>query len=615
MIRNKFDTDEQVEEKLRVSVVLRIFHWIKEYKFQMILSCFIMLVASAISLISPLLIKMAIDDVITPKDDNIKLFFTNLFHIDVTLFAIKPAFIELGIISLFLLIGTIVVLILSKIKLKIMTKVSQEIIVNIRKDVFTKLQSLPFSYFDSRPHGKILVRVVNYVNSLSDLLSNGIIQLISDLFNIVVILCFMFAIDTKLTLVCMAVLPFLFITLFALKKKQHEAWQQVSYKQANLNAYLSESLNGMKVTQSFSRQKKNQSLFNDLCDKWKTTWITAVNINNIIWPVIDNLSTIGVSLVYLAGISWLGQAITVGTLVAFSGYIWRFWNPIQNIGNFYNSMVTTGAYMERIFELLDEKEEISDKEGAKELPPIRGHVAFDNINFSYEKGNPVLKNVNFVIEPGMTVAIVGPTGAGKTTIVNLLSRFYNPDDGKILIDGIDIQDLKIKSIRKQVGVMLQDSFLFTGSIMDNIRYGNLNASDEDCINAAKTVQAHEFIENFPDGYNTLLSSNGDGLSQGQKQLISFARVLLSNPRILILDEATSSVDTQTEKALQKGLNLLLKGRTSFIIAHRLSTIRNADIIFYVDHGEIKERGNHNQLMDLKQEYYTMISKANITKNN
>ena len=307
----------------------------------------------------------------------------------------------------------------------------------------------------------------------------------------------------------------------------------------------------------------------------------------------------------------MGTTVSIGTLVAFAGYIWRFWNPIQNLGNFYNSMVTTGAYIERIFELLDEPEDITDKPGAKDLPPIRGHVTFDKVNFSYEPGNPILKNVDFVITPGMRVAIVGPTGAGKTTIVNLLSRFYNPDEGKIMIDGLDINDLTIKSIRQQVGVMLQDSFLFTGSIIDNIRYGRLDATDEECMNAAKAVQAHEFISAFPDGYNTQLSANGGGLSAGQKQLISFARVLLSDPRILILDEATSSVDTQTEKALQKGLDELLKHRTSFIIAHRLSTIRNADIIFYVNHGVIEERGNHDELMALKGEYYKMIERTNI----
>ena len=313
----------------------------------------------------------------------------------------------------------------------------------------------------------------------------------------------------------------------------------------------------------------------------------------------------------MAGIALLGDGmggtVTVGTLVAFTGYIWRFWMPIQNLGNFYNSMVTTGAYVERIFELLDEPEDITDREGAVELPPIRGHVSFDHVNFSYEPGNPILKDVNFTITPGTSVAIVGPTGAGKTTIVNLLTRFYNPDDGKILIDGLDIQSLQIKSIRKQVGVMLQDSFLFSGTIMENIRYGRLDATDEECIAAAKTVQAHDFIAAFPDGYNTKVTANGGGLSQGQKQLISFARVLLSDPRILILDEATSSVDTQTEKALQKGLDELLKGRTSFIIAHRLSTIRNSDIIFFVDHGEIVERGNHQELMALNGNYAGLVN--------
>lgn len=585
MARNKFDADEEIEQKFNPHIVMRLMKWIKPFRGWMALSCLLMLISSAISLTSPYLTRMAIDEAIPAK--NIKM---------------------LVIISTVLLVSTFIVRILLAQKLKIMTRVAQKIIVNIRRDVFTKLQALPFTYFDSRPHGKILIRVVNYVNSLSDLLSNGIIQLISDLFTLIVIIIFMLVIDPRLTLVCMAVLPVLFIILFSMKKKQHEAWKQESYKRSNLTAYLSESLNGMKVTQSFAREDVNQGIFNELCQKCKKVWIRAVNINNIIWPSIDILSTCGVVLVYVAGIKWLGAGVTIGTLVAFAGYIWRFWQPIQNIGNFYNSMVTTGAYVERIFELLDESEDITDKPGAKDLPPIRGHVQFDHVNFSYEPGNPILKDVNFTITPGMTVAIVGPTGAGKTTIVNLLSRFYNPDDGKILIDGLDMQDLTIRSIRAQVGVMLQDSFLFSCTIMENIRYGRLDATDEECMKAAKTVQAHEFISAFPDGYNTMLTANGGGLSQGQKQLISFARVLLSDPRILILDEATSSVDTHTEKALQQGLSELLKGRTSFIIAHRLSTIRNADVIFYVDHGEIAERGNHSELMEKNGLYADMVSR-------
>lgn len=600
-MRNKFDEDEQIEQKLNLKIIPRLVTWIKPYKWWMVLACFIMLFASAISLVSPYLIRMAIDQAIPAAQ---------------ALPETASVWDKYGLlikISVFLLATTLVVRILLAAKLKLMTRVAQKIIVNIRKDVFTKLQALPFTYFDTRPHGKILIRVVNYVNSLSDLLSNGIIQLISDLFTLVVIVCFMVAIDPRLTLVAMAVLPVLLFVLISMKKKQHEAWKQESYKRSNLTAYLSESVNGIKVTQSFARESVNQGIFNSLCDLCKKVWIRAVNINNIIWPVVDNLSTLGVSLVYMAGISWLGNGITgtvtVGTLVAFAGYIWRFWMPVQNLGNFYNSMVTTGAYVERIFELLDEPEDICDKPGAKDLPPIRGHVHFDHVNFSYEEGNPILKDVDFNITPGTSVAIVGPTGAGKTTIVNLLSRFYNPNEGKILIDGIDLQDLKIKSIRKQVGVMLQDSFLFSGPIIENIRYGRLDATDEECIEAAKTVHAHEFITSFPDGYNTVLSANGGGLSQGQKQLISFARVLLSDPRILILDEATSSVDTQTEKHVQAGLSKLLKGRTSFIIAHRLSTIRNSDIIFVVNHGEIVERGNHKELMNLGGEYYKLCSKV------
>ena len=373
MARNKFDTDEEIEQKFNPHIIMRLAKWIKPYTGWMILSCVIMLVSSAISLCSSYLTRMAIDKAI--PNANYRM---------------------LVIISGALLFSTLIVRILLAQKLKIMTRVAQKIIVNIRHDVFTKLQSLPFSYFDSRPHGKILIRVVNYVNSLSDLLSNGIIQLISDLFTLIVIIGFMIAIDVKLTLVCMAVLPVLFIILFSMKKKQHEAWKQESYKRSNLTAYLSESLNGMKVTQSFAREEVNQGIFDELCRKCKTVWIHAVNINNIIWPSVDILSTLGVTLVYLAGINWLGETVTIGTLVAFAGYIWRFWQPIQNLGNFYNSMVTTGAYIERIFELLDEEDDITDKPGARELPPIRGHVQFDHVDFSYEPGNPILKNVDFI---------------------------------------------------------------------------------------------------------------------------------------------------------------------------------------------------------------------------
>ncbi len=588
MARNKFDTDEELDPEFNPHIIKRLLKYLIPYKKRMLTAGLFMIIASFTSLLGPFLTKTAIDIAIPNKDIRL-----------------------LVLLSSLILLGLFVVWLFLTLRFKIMSKLAQDIIVTIRTDVFSKIQALPFTYFDTRPHGKILIRVVNYVNSLSDLLSNGIIQLITDLFNIVVIVGFMLFINPKLTLVTLATVPVLFITVIIMKKKQHAAWQLVSHKQANLNAYLSESLNGMKITQSFAREKENKKIFSNLCGEWKNAWMPAVIRNFLIWPIIDNLSTIGVSLVYFAGIMWFADPVSVGTLVAFAGYIWRFWFPIQNIGNFYNNMVTTGAYMERIFELLDEPVEVSDIPGAVELPPIRGHVEFSNVNFSYEKGIPILKDVNYVITPGTTVAIVGPTGAGKTTIVNLLSRFYNPDSGQVLIDGIDLKSVQIRSVRKQVGVMLQDSFLFSGTIMDNIRYGKLDAADEEVIAAAKAVQAHEFISAYPDGYNTQVNERGSGLSAGQRQLISFARVLLADPRILILDEATSSVDTETERAIQSGLTQLLKGRTSFIIAHRLSTIRNADIIFFIQGGKIMESGTHEELTKLGGHYSKLYKNTDL----
>lgn len=572
MARNKFDIDEEIDSGINAHYVMRLLRYLVPYKKELGQAVALMLASSVAALSSPFIIKIAIDRYM--PTGNVR---------------------GLVMLAAILVAALATVFVCQRFRIRIMAAVAQRVIVTIRSDVFAKLQALNFTYFDSRPHGKILIRVVNYVNSLSDLLSNGIIQLVSDLFSIALIVFFMFVIDVRLTLVCMAGLPILFVAIFSMKRRQHRAWRQVSRKQANLNAYLSESLNGMKITQSFAREGENRAIFSRLGKDWKDAWMPAVRANFAIWPVIDTLSTTGVSLVYLAGVLWFSETVTVGTLVAFAGYIWRFWTPIQNIGNFYNAMVTTGAYMERIFETIDEPVAVEDVPGAINLPPIRGHVSFESVNFSYDAGHPILKDVSFTITPGMSVAIVGPTGAGKTTIVNLLSRFYNPDSGRVTIDGIDLRAVTIRSVREQVGVMLQDSFLFSGTIRDNIRYGKLNATDEEVERAAKAVHAHEFIMNYEKGYDTVVNERGTSLSMGERQLVSFARVLLADPRILILDEATSSVDTETERAIQSGLAALLRRRTSFIIAHRLSTIRNADVIFYIDRGKIVESGTHDEL--------------------
>lgn len=584
MARNKYDVDEDLSREFDAASVLRMLRYLGPHKRRVALAVVLMIVAALVSLLGPYAIKNAIDDYIPRGDLR-----------------------ALALLSAVLVIANLIAAICLWIRIKVMNDIGQGVVHSIRTDIFKRLQELPFTYFDSRPHGKILIRVVNYVNSLSDLLSNGIINLITDLFSLAFIIVFMFVIDVRLTLVCLAGLPLLAVAVLALKKRQRLSWQDLSRKQSNLNAYLHEALSGVKVTQSLARAAENERIFARLGDEWRSSWLRAVGTMFLVWPTIEIISVLGVCLVYFSGISWLAEGMTVGVLVAFVGYVWRFWAPISTIGNFYTSLVQAAAYLERIFETIDEPVTIKDAPGAVPLPPIRGHVEFRDVKFSYESGRLIIDTLSFAVEPGARIAIVGPTGAGKTTIVNLLSRFYTPDSGVILIDGLDIQGITLASLRTQVGVMLQDTVLFSGTILDNIRYGRLDASDEEVVAAAKAVHAHDFIVGLRDGYNTAVNERGVRLSMGQRQLISFARVLLSNPAILILDEATSSVDTETERAIQKGLDTLLRGRTSFVIAHRLSTIRDADRIFFIDKGRIVESGTHDELCSLGGEYYKLYA--------
>ena len=586
MARNKYDVDEVVEQKFDIKQLKRLVDYIRPYKGKMLFVLVLMLSSSGLGMFLPKFLQIEMDKYIPDKDIKSIVMLTALA----------------GVIVLYSVIST-------RIKIDVTTKVGQDIIHTIREDIFKHLQELPFSYYDERPHGKIQVRVVNYVNNLSDLLSNGIINTITDLCNLIFILIFMFAMSPKLTLICLCGLPVLVIYVVFLKRRQSHAWQVQSNKQSNLNAYIAESINGIRVTQAFVREEKNMDIFNDLSMSYRNAWLKAVYYNFAMGPMVDLISTITTSFIYVVGVSCIingGQSgVTVGVLIAFTAYISRFWAPINTIASFYNSLLTAISYLERIFETIDEPVEVKDAPDATDMPPIKGDVSFEHVRFSYEDGVPILKDVSFDVKQGQTIAIVGPTGAGKTTIVNLLSRFYNVDSGKVLIDGIDISKVKIHSLRTQMGVMMQDSFIFSGTIMDNIRYGNKTATDEEVIKAAKTVCAHDFIMEMEDGYNTQVNERGSRLSVGQRQLISFARALLADPAILILDEATSSIDTETEIVLQEGLNNLLKGRTSFIIAHRLSTIKNADTIMYIDKGGIVEAGSHDELLENKGAYYEL----------
>ena len=585
MARNKYDVDEVLEDKFDVNQLKRLLAYLIPYRKRFVSVGFMMLSASAFTMLIPQFFQKVMDVCIPNKDMKGIAFYSFL-----TLLA--------AFYSAFSL----------RYKIKYTNQIGQQIIHDMRYDIFEHLQELPFSYYDDRPHGKIQVRVVNYVNSISDLLSNGILNTITDLCNLVFIIVFMLILNVRLTLVCLCGLPILAIVIVVIKKKQRTAWQVQSNKQSNLNAYIAESINGIRVTQSFVREDVNSGIFNNLSGSYRKSWMRAVMFNFTMGPSIDIISIITTAAIYVLGVNWMinGETgITVGVLVAFTAYIGRFWAPINTLAGFYNSLLTAISYLERIFETIDEPVVVKDREDAVEMPPIHGDVAFDHVTFSYEPGVPILKDVSFHANQGQSFAVVGPTGAGKTTLVNLLSRFYNVDSGRILIDGADIAGVTIRSLRKQMGVMMQDSFIFSGTIMDNIRYGNFSATDEEVIRAAKTVCAHDFIMEMENGYQTQVNERGSRLSAGQRQLISFARALLADPKILILDEATSSIDTETEIILQKGLNELLKGRTSFIIAHRLSTIKNSSCIMYVDKGTILEKGTHDELMAQKGEYYKL----------
>ena len=591
MARNKFDVDERLETPFQWKHLKRAGAYIGRHKFQMIAALVLSALASVASLFIPKLTQWVLDDAVPNKD---------------TAMIGRMAAMFVGIILISIVFTTI--------RSRIMAYVSQEIIYDIRRDLFAHLQQLPFSYYDSRPAGKILVRVINYVNSVSDILSNGIINMILEIINLIFIVIFMFSTDVKLALIILAGLPFFVFIVLMLKPRQRRAWQEQSNKNSNYNAYLAESIDGVRVSQLFDRQEVNISIMRKLAEACRRAWIKAIYISNAVWLSSESLTQIVLTFLYIAGVYWIGggSMVSFGVILAMSQYVGRFWQPITNLANIYNSFINNIAYLERIFETMDEPVVVGDAPNAETLPDISGEVEFRDVTFAYEPGIDILEHVNLHVRAGESIALVGPTGAGKSTVVNLLCRFYNLNSGSILLtdrDGgaHDISQVTLHSLRSQLGIMLQDSFLFTGTLKENIRYGRLDATDEEIVEAARRVRADDFIRDLKDGYDTPVKERGGNLSQGQKQLVAFARTLLSDPAILILDEATSSIDTQTEKLLQEGIQEMLKGRTSFIIAHRLSTIKNCDRILYIGNKGVMESGSHDELMAKKGLYYQLYT--------
>ena len=582
--RNTFREDEELEEQINLHDILRIGVYLKPYKARVVRILAVVVMMSCISVVVPYLTKVMIDSAIPAKNLTLLGELTALLAVLIVVF-------ELGL----------------RYRTVEITRVGQLMLKDMRRDIFTHIQTLPFSYFDSRPHGKILIRVVNYVNTLSDTLSSGLINVISDVFTFLITLVVMFVIDWRLALFSLALFPFLIAWVLVLQHFQRRAYQVLSNKQSNLNAYIHESIAGVKTTQTFAQEAAQFKTFQEQQNDVRTSWMKAVHIQFLMWPGIQTISVMTIAFIYFVGVTGFGGVgVSTGVLIAFVGYANNFWNPVISIGNFYNQLITCSAYLERIFETLDVQPEIRNAPDAVELPPIKGRVDFNNVVFRYEPdGRNILNLVDLHVDPGKTIALVGPTGAGKTTIINLLSRFYDVAEGSVTIDGHDVRSVTLESLRRQMGVMLQDTFIFSGNVRENIRYGKLDATDEEIEAATKAVHAHEFIMDLPDGYDTVVEERGSTLSAGQRQLIAFARVLLADPRILILDEATSNIDTRTEEALQAGLNHLLKGRTSFIIAHRLSTIENADEICYIDHGQIVEQGSHAELLARHGAYYRL----------
>ena len=585
MAKNTYKVDEAYKDDFDIRHLKLAFPYVKKYVKRMGFAMLLSGLGGILGLISPILTQKALDEAVPQKNVNM------LINLVITL-----------------VIVFILGIVFTTIRSYMMINVSQNIIYDIRKDLFAHLQKLSFQYYDDRPHGKILIRVVNYVNSVSNMLSNGLISIILETMNLIFIVCFMLAVDVQLSLIVLCGVPVLAVFLFWIKGKQRKAWRAVSNKNSNLNAYLQENIVGARITQMFAREDENSDIFEGLCKDCKDTWMWAVRWSNLVWPGIDTISVLVRAAIFICGLVVFGAGNkSLGTIIAISSYASRFWQPIMNLGNIFNDFINNMAYLERIFETMNEKVTVDDAEDATEMPAIKGKVEFKNVRFSYETDKEILHNVSFTVNPGESVALVGPTGAGKSTIVNLVSRFYNVDSGQVLIDGVDISKVTLKSLRSQMGIMLQDSFIFSGTIEDNIRYGKLDATMEEIEKASKTVCAASFIEKMPDKYQAEVKERGSLLSQGQKQLISFARTLISDPAILVLDEATSSIDVQTEKALQQGLNAMLEGRTSFIIAHRLSTIRNCDKIMYIDDGGIVECGNHDELMAKKGAYYKLYT--------
>lgn len=580
---NSYKQDEQQAKKSNFETMPRLFKYLLNYKGKIagVFAC--MAVGTTVDLINPLITETAIDRYIMKSE------FSGLTRI-----AILYAVINL------LAIAAV------KIRMFLMAKTSNKMIQKLRQELYDHIQSLDLAFFDSRPSGKILARIIGDTNSLKDIIENAVTTLIPNMVTVVAVMAIMFIKNWKLALASLCTLPFLIAGVILISSMAEKHWKAKRQKSSNMNAFINEDLSGIKIIQSFRAEDETDKTFRELVWDDRKEFIRAVRWCDAFGSWIDLCWGIGTLAMFFVGVKILGiENVSVGTYIAFGSYIGMFWQPIMSLSNFYNQFVNAASGAERIFEIIDTEAKITSPENAPKMPTINGNVQFKDVTFGYEEKTNVLQNVNFEVAAGETIALVGPTGAGKSTIVNLASRFYDVKSGAVLIDGCDIKSVQLESLRTQMGIMTQDNYIFSGTIRENILYGKLDATEEEMIAASKAVHADDFIKELKDGYDTVLTARGGELSNGQRQLVAFARTMISNPRILILDEATSSIDTKTELMVQAGIANMLKGRTSFVIAHRLSTVQNADRIFVVDKGGILESGTPDELMAKKGAYYNL----------
>jgi len=552
----------------------RLMVYLKPYRWRIIAVVILVILGTLATLAGPLLIGVAIDRYIIPG--NLK----GLIGIAMVMLAAYLS--TSGMTITYTLI---------------MVNITQELMMDIRSQLFKHIQTLSMSFYDDYESGDLMSRITNDSEAINRVLSNGLVQLSASILQVIGVLVAMVALNWQLALGSLTVLPLMMAVTGIIASHSRQAFRKVQRNLGALNAYAEENISGVRVVRTFARESETINAFKKINQQNRDTGIQAERIVAMLNPLITVMSTVAIAIIAGLG-GWLAlrDVISVGVIVSFTAYVRQFFQPIRQLSQLYNQLQSGLAGAERIFEIMDSAPTVQDKPNAIPLGRIQGEVEFDHVYFEYEKDKPVLQDVIMQVKPGQTVALVGPTGAGKTTIVNLLSRFYDVQKGAIRVDGVDIRDIQQDTLRQQLGIVLQDTYLFSQSVMENIRFGCIQATDEEVIQAAKLANADQFISRLPQGYQTIVSEHGSNFSQGQRQLIAIARAVLADPSILILDEATSSVDTRTEMQIQEALLRLMEGRTAFVIAHRLSTIREADQVLVIHENRIIERGNHQALL-------------------